>query len=273
MPILKVFFMGLICHVGKDNGKERADHAAFLDAPGHTPEYVLFDPVQNAPFSTKIPKGTTIKFKIGAAQPTEQAVPFDKTFRTNVLKLSEIIPADGKVKADVQDRSNKSDVAAYVVYPADASKLMVADLYNHTARHHKTSGGVKREGCLARITMTEITAADRITVVGLPQELTFTQDACILFTNGEPKDSLPQLQDDHVRDAQERKISDPSDCHTFFYGNIATKPVEVICEDVQDQHCPQTVSVPKDCGWVEKYVGNYRARASEFIECGNTQWP
>jgi hypothetical protein len=198
MPVLKVFFMGLICHVGKDDTKERADHAAFIDADGHTPQYVLFDSVQNKPVEIEIPKGTTMQFKVGAAPPTAQAVPFDKTFRDNVLKLSEIIPADGKVKTDVQDRSNKTDVAAYVVYPADASTLMVADLYNHIGRHHKATGS-GREGCVARITMMEITTTDRITIVGLAQEVTFTQDACILFTNGEAV-GLPHIllrQDRH----------------------------------------------------------------------------
>jgi hypothetical protein len=273
---LNVFFFGLICHVSQDDDPGFADHAALVKAADHVPLLIWRDSAGTA-HGRSLQGGGEIQFGVDDDAPAPGRLTRHGLFRQSVVRLADILPDGARIKADVQNRSNVTDVAAYVVFPAAAEMLRIGDFYPAGGRIRKPNGGGHPHECIPRIIMVTIHAETRVSIIGAGDPLVFEEDACVLFSNAEPRQEDTDAAETERNDGGEvgRQGNDIAaarrPCHTVHYGNISDAPVEVICEQT-NQPCHMSF-IPEECGWVSPFVQSLRVLASEFVECANTQWP
>lgn len=171
----RIFFIGLICHIGKRRNKKQ--YAALLKSDDHIP-LLIFEDAVVAPVIAK---------RLSFDGLTEGDALTDKLFDSYVPSLTEIL--GGTLKPDVANES-LHDVAIYMRYPQGF--LSVVDLYGQRARH-RVDDEETREGCVARMSVLTATTDEPTVTVNLKGfdilegELSWTRtissDSCVLILN------------------------------------------------------------------------------------------
>lgn len=286
----KIYFFGLICHIGPNHKKKK--HAAIVKTDSHFP-VIMFDRDTIVPFIA-----TKLEFvDLEMADATT-----DMLFQQYVPGLSQIL--GGQIDADVLDASDQSK-AIYVRYPKGT--LSVVSLYSKEAKH-RLDDEDRRQGCVARMTLLTITTTKAaITVRGtglealgvrIQFERDVAADGCILIANISrditklagfeamgatltttfiQPDTVPAEHDSaHGVHGTSHDIATPFDdhpAHAKEFGRILSGEGDVSVEEAAT--CYDQVTPPQ-CDFVRAFLDEMvgaQIRTSIHPECGNTNWP
>lgn len=151
MANFTIYFVGLICHIGPDDGTYRKTHAAIIDDPGGAHETSILIPGE--PIYQVKKKYSRITFGI-----TEGYASTTNLFRAIVPPLKKL--TDGKILDDVRDHKPHVAVRAYVLFP-NGSELDVAEAYPKQGKYTLRSQVVYQD-CVARVTSLVIKGASSV---------------------------------------------------------------------------------------------------------------
>ncbi len=270
MPQLKVFFFGLICHVGKNRNKPQGDHAVLVNSDGHKPllQWKHKNDKPNDP-----PRRACLELEgkdifIGSLR--RRPLPFAPSFQKYVVKLNDLILSGKSVKNNVRQQNNDDDVHAYIVYPAEADNLRVVLLYPNIGLHETDKGVPLRRGCVARMTMTTFrTDKDEKEVcIGYVKNKKWVDlakvpaDGCVLFSNAEPRAQ-------NLREVKVLAQMNPH--HVRLYSKITDDRIEVTAKNTEICCDADSIPIkfPAGCEWVKKFADDRAIFASEYVDCGN----
>lgn len=261
MPTYKIYFLGLVCHVGDSPQSKR--YAAIVNAPGH--RAILMTKAAQR----EIEPGEHVRFS-----ETEGTADTDGVFRKNVPSLFSAM----RGRLGLSDQSPVGTDAAYVHFPA-GSRLRAAHLYPMEAVY-SVNGVSRRSACVAKVTLLEIDAAGLVmTVDGKP--VAFGDDHCAKIANvldfefNAVLRLFPMIQSGDysrvgaVKPALPLVLHDASH-HFNLYGRIVEGEDTVVVDESGTQTCTQVLLPVPD--WVDKIV-DITVFSGVNIGCGNTNWP
>jgi hypothetical protein len=248
MSEFKIFFFGLICHVGQKPDRKKKRFAVLPKRPSHPHRFQLFLR-DTGPVS--LSANVTFSLPAGTARAERQ-------FTDYVPSLDQILK--GELKPEVADGTSPN--CYYIAYPA-GGRLDVADLYPCVARHFG-NGQERRHDSVARltylsvdttgVTQVVIRSGDVQRIVG-PNDCILLAHSCISHGRRLPCGENPSHGD--FREFEQ-----------LLTGNDAGEALET-SGDGQDVPFPHG-----ECTWVQDVMrGKEFIDVSTHIECGNTDYP
>jgi hypothetical protein len=177
MPLLEIYFFGLISHTGSN---KKAKRSVLVSFPDHNATILT-----SAGDKEAIQGGARVRFKGLGSEPTLS--PF---FLDYIPSLKETIRSGQDLRDDVKNEKNKKEVQGFVHLPA--GDFGIADFYKKRAIFYLDGVKVRPENCVGRLALltcivnsanTTITIGKKSLKVSLPGWVLFTN-----ASNGNTKD-------------------------------------------------------------------------------------
>lgn len=236
MADFTIYFVGLICHVGPDDGTYRKTHAAIIDDPSGVHEASILipgEPVYPVKKYSSVTFAVTPPVNPGYASTSN-------LFRAIVPQLQKL--TDGKILDDVRDHKPHVAVRAYVLFP-NGGELDVAEAYPKQGKY-TLNGAVVYEDCVARVTSLVIKGANSVDVNVAGVDI------------GPLSSNIPAF------------ITNASSGGRHFYLHRFLTDAGHIADVEETSDCPLAKTGPH----VELGVDESRAVVTQ-VECSNSQYP
>jgi hypothetical protein len=239
MPLLEIYFFGLISHTGTDKKAKRSVLVSFKD---HNATIFTSTGDKEA-----IQGGAPVRFKGLGSEPTLS--PF---FRDYMPSLKETIRPRQDLRDDVKTEKNNKEVQGFVHLPA--GDFGIADFYKQQATLYLDSAIVRPKNCVGRLALlTCIVNAASATIRIGKKSLTLPLPGWVLFTNA----SNGNTKDFHA------------------YRLITTAPDDTYIATVTEEADPCSLWATWHKGTYYDQVAPIvnQFRDATQVECTNTRFP
>lgn len=297
MYTYRIYFFGLICHLGADDKTKQ--QALIVRDLEHIPVLALaeddFYPLR---------KAQSVMFKFNST-PVRSDAQTDGAFRHYVPSLKSLL--GGALKNELKDS------AILVDYPPSEDdghevpgKLSVGELYEKQGVHRRANTVLRAKDCVARLVELTISSQyDKLEIFTIDSRNVETRlgevlpDGCalignisddassiILATALSKKDSKTAVASKksppathqghgHAGAANITTLVHVNGEHVNKYGSILENDqANITLDELQD--CPNVNNYTPHCDWVDSFIEILIAvdvRTASHLECGNTNWP
>ena len=238
MPLLEIYFFGLISHTGSDANAKRSVLINFTDHKAKV--------VTSAGAEKEIAAGAHVHFNGLGAEPQ-----LSQNFRDYIPSLKTVTRSGNDLLDDVKSEKNATEVQAFVHLPD--GDLDIADFYNKQATHTLDSVDVRPMNCVGRLALLTCIVNDAAATVNVGSStLIIPVPGWILFSNG---------SDAGTKDFHAHRL-------------ITKAPNNAYIATVKEgSPCPLSDTWQKGIYYekVASIVNTYRDSAQ--VECSNTRWP
>ena len=261
MTAYRIYFLGLICHVGKDTTKT---HAALVYDPYHH-----FAAVATKEHCRPLTLEDVVTFNEANTPFTGDADAKDPVFQKYVMHLQALLGGD--LDDDVANRT--SAAAIYAPYPK-GGKLGVSRYFTYEALHWNQSNRHQRQGCVARLVVLTVNAT-QLRVLVNSDEVKIGDDYSVLIANvahgTQEYDELMARCDSSTHVVAAAKNADNAEATDHFnrFGRLVLG--ETTCTVLQQEPDCDRTTADRPPDWIADLIDD--SPAGTNVGCGNTMWP